>query len=520
MNSLYWAAGSAFVLSSILTPIVRRIAISSGMVDHPDGIRKLHAQPIPLGGGVAIIAAYFATLVGLAVFPNEWQDRLLGETPYLIGFVLSASIICAVGLIDDRYNLRGRQKLAGQVVAITVIIASGLVIRKFMIFDYSIELGVLAIPFTAFWLLGAVNALNLIDGVDGLATSIGVVFSVALGAMAYWTGHEFDAVLALALAGSLAGFLIYNFPPARIFLGDSGSMVIGLVLGVLAIRSSLKAPATVALAAPTAVWTVLIFDVSMAIVRRKLTGRSLYTTDRGHLHHTLLRKGVSGTRIVVWVGVLCMICGAGAFASVCYQNDLLAIVSALAVIGALVLTRFFGYSEVSLLVRSFRSFVGSLLRIPSRHRSVSDPICSRLQGDREWHLLWNRLTEYAEQHDLCLVQLNVNLPALHEEYHAVWKRKHGLEQDQMWHATLPLVAGHQSIGRLRIAGVANDSTSMSEWLASLIAGLKPFEEEVLEKAGFEEPASAVVEIHTPHGRTAESAAPLVNRDSVIQKAVD
>lgn len=518
MTSLLVAPVCAFLLSVLLTPVVRRMAIRGGIVDHPDGVRKLHSEPIPLGGGVAIVLAYLLTLIGLEVIPNVWQNRLTGEAHYLIGLVLSTTLICALGLIDDRFNLRGRQKLAGQLMATGVIIASGLVIRRFTIFDFAVDLGILAIPFTAFWLLGAINALNLIDGVDGLATSIGVVFSLALGSMAFATGHEFDALLALTLAGSLAGFLIFNFPPARIFLGDSGSMVIGLVLGVLAIRASLKGPATVALAAPTAVWTVLIFDVSMAIVRRKLTGRSLYTTDRGHLHHTLLRKGVSGTRIVIWVGFLCAICGAGALASVCYQNDLLAILSAVAVIGALVLTRFFGYSEVSLLVRSFRSFAGSLLRFSNRTRNDSQPICSRIQGDREWHVLWNRITEYAEQHDLCMVQLNVNLPALHEEYHAVWKRKHGSEQDQMWHTTLPLMAGHQSIGRLRLAGLANPAVSMSEWLAELVAGLKPFEEEVLEKAGFRESPVTVVDVNAPHRRSPESTISM-EREMVSQQAV-
>jgi UDP-GlcNAc:undecaprenyl-phosphate/decaprenyl-phosphate GlcNAc-1-phosphate transferase len=500
------ATGLSFVLCAILTPLVRRLAIRWGIVDRPDGVRKLHAQPIPLGGGVAIVAACLLTLGTLMVLPNTWQDELHHDWWYMLGLALAIGIICGVGLIDDRYNLRGRQKLAGQMLAILVMIGSGLVIQKFSIFDYTVDLGMLAIPFTIFWLLGAVNALNLIDGVDGLATSIGLVFSIALAAMAFATGHEFDALLAMTLGGALAGFLIYNFPPARIFLGDSGSMVIGLTLGVMAIRSSLKGPATVALAAPTAVWAVLIFDVSMAIVRRKLTGRSLYTTDRGHLHHSLLRKGLSGPRIVIWVGLLCAICGAGALASICYHNDLLAIVSAMTVISALVLTRFFGYSEVSLLVRSLRSFVGSFLRFPSRRQSDPEPICSRLQGDREWHLLWEPMTEYAEVHDLCMVQLNVNLPALHEEYHAVWKRKHGSEHDQMWHATLPLVANGQSIGRLRLAGLASSTAAMSDHLAALVAGLKPFEEELFAKAGLSRAPRIAAEVHAPHRPPADSAA--------------
>jgi UDP-GlcNAc:undecaprenyl-phosphate GlcNAc-1-phosphate transferase len=482
MKILLASAGAAFLLCAVLTPVVRRAAKRLGIVDRPDGVRKLHREPIPLGGGVAICLTFVASVLAMFFWPHPWRDQLLLDLPYYGGFLAATVIICLVGLLDDRINLRGRQKLVGQIAAIAVLIGSGLVIRKFTIFEWNIDLGLLAIPFTAFWLLGAINALNLIDGVDGLATSIGIVFSLALAMMAYVTGHEVDALIAMTLAGSLAGFLVYNFPPARMFLGDAGSMLIGLVLGALAVRSSLKGPATVALAAPTAVWTVLIFDVSMAIVRRKLTGRSLYTTDRGHLHHTLLQRGFSGTRIVVWVGVLCVLCGAGALASICYQNDLLAVGSALAVVGALVLTRFFGHSECALILRSLRAFLGTFVRLPQAGPHRVEPLCSRLQGDREWDVLWAGLTDYAERFDLCMVQLNVNLPSLHEEYHAVWKRKHGAEPDKMWHATIPLMSGHHTIGRLRLAGLADLHESASGWMAELIEGLRPFEEQMRELA--------------------------------------
>ncbi len=507
MTTLIAATAFAFLTSVLLTPVVRRLAFALGIVDVPDGIRKLHRGPIPLGGGIAILLSFVSTMAVLMIVPNTWRDTLREQSVYLGGMLIAATVICIVGLLDDRFKLRGRQKLMGQIASIAVLIASGLVIEKFTIFHWRYDLGPLAIPFTAFWLLGAINALNLIDGVDGLATSIGCVFSVALGAMAFATGHEADALLALALAGSLSGFLLFNFPPAKMFLGDCGSMLIGLVVGALAIRSSLKGPATVALAAPTAVWTVLIFDVSMAIVRRKLTGRSLYTTDRGHLHHLLQQRGMSGTRIVVWVGMLCALCGAGALASVCYQNDLLAIVSALAVVGTLILTRFFGHAEVSLILRSFRSFMRSLLRVHRRDQVSPDHVTSRLQGNREWERLWEMLVTFAEEHDLSMIQLNVNLPALNEEYHAVWKRKHSGEPDHMWHTTVPLLVDGLTVGRLRLAGLPLAETSVCTWMTSLIDGLRDFEEHVVETV--QGPSlTRVVEPPSPHRRPAEVAGAL------------
>src|SRR5262249_15642423 len=129
-----------------------------------------------------------------------------------------------------------------------------------------VECGLFATPGPMAWMPGALNALNLIDGSDGVATTVGIVLSLALTALAMVTGHTMDAILAAGLLGALLGFLFYNFPPASVFLGDAGSMLIGLVLGVLAIRSALKGPATVALATPTALWAIPLFDVSMAIL--------------------------------------------------------------------------------------------------------------------------------------------------------------------------------------------------------------------------------------------------------------
>src|SRR5437868_2212657 len=154
----------------------------------------------------------------------------------------------------------------------------------------------MAVPVTLFLLLGAIGSLNLIDGMDGLLSTVGVLVSLAVAGMAVMGGHWLAACAAVALAGALLGFLRYNFPPATIFLGDSGSMLIGLVLGVLAIKSALKTPTTVALMAPAVLLTIPIFDTFAAILRRKLTGRSIYSTDRGHLHHCLLSRGLSRWR--------------------------------------------------------------------------------------------------------------------------------------------------------------------------------------------------------------------------------
>ncbi|HUG92258.1 MAG TPA: MraY family glycosyltransferase [Planctomycetaceae bacterium] len=501
MNTLLATTGLALAASALATPLVRRAALRLGIVDQPDGHRKLHASAIPLGGGVAVLLGAAAALGIALIVDNPWRDVLHENGPFLGALGLAVLIVCGVGLLDDRFSLRGRQKLLGQIVAAGVLIAAGLTVHQVQIFDWEIQLGVLAVPFTLFWLLGAINALNLIDGVDGLATTVGLILSMSLAAMAHLGGHPADAIVSLAIAGSLAGFLFYNFPPARIFLGDAGSMLIGLVLGALAIRSSLKGPATVALAAPTAIWAIPIFDVSMAILRRKLTGRSIYTTDRGHLHHCLLRRGFSGAKTLAWIGVLCAVTAAGALASVAQQNEMLAVGAVLAVTGTLVATRFFGHAECQLLCRRIKHLLLSLVPLSFRPVRRSQPLGTRLQGTRKWDELWRTLTDFAERFDVSDIQLNVHLPAIDEEYHAHWERKQKPDLRDAWRTDIPLFARDVAVGRLRIAG-ARSTGSVCLWMGELIAGLKPFEMGMLSliEGELRPPRQAAIPVAVPSAR--------------------
>src|SRR5262249_41151655 len=260
------------------------------------------------------------------------------------------------------------------------------------------ELGVLAVPFTAFWLLGAINSLNLLDGMDGLLGSIGLIVCLTLAALAAVHGHWAAAAVAVGLARRLLGLLRYNYPPASLFLGDSGSMLVGLTIGVLAIRSSLKGPATAALAAPAALLVLPIFDTTAAIVRRKLTGRSLYTTDRGHLHHCLLRAGLSSRGVLLLVAALSLVTVGGVLASIAWKSEPLALLSALLVVAVLVLTRLFGHAELVLLHKRCAALAVAFLKA-SDGRQVRE-LEVRLQGTADWKELWARLTACAQELNL------------------------------------------------------------------------------------------------------------------------
>src|SRR5205085_4039275 len=220
------------------------------------------------------------------------------------------------------------------------------VVRSLRFAGLELDLGPMAIPFTAFFLLGAINSLNLLDGMDGLLSTVALIIILAFTGMAALEAKWTTACVAVTIAGSLLGFLRYNFPPASIYLGDTGSMLIGLVIGSLAIKSSLKGAATVALATPVAILVIPILDTTAAIFRRTLTGRSIYTTDRGHLHHCLLRQGFSKVTVLLFVSLFCLLAVAGAYLSI--YSEWLAVLTALTVAVILVRMRWFGHGEVLL----------------------------------------------------------------------------------------------------------------------------------------------------------------------------
>lgn len=444
------AAGVGMVFCLLLAPAARRLALAVGLVDRPDGHRKIHHKITPVCGGLAVLASTILAIAASFCFGEPIRESLWAHASILTGLLLGAMVLCAVGVLDDFGRLRGRHKLLGQLAAVTIVIFFGGWVEAVRIFGLHIDLGWLGIPFTMFFLLGAINSLNLIDGMDGLLGSVGVISSMALAAMAFLLGppHLWAVVVALALAGALIGFLRHNLPPASMFMGDAGSMLVGLILGALAIHCSLKAPATIALALPVGLLILPIFDTAAAIVRRKLTGRSIYTTDRGHLHHCLLRGGLSTRWALAVVALCCIVACAGVLTSQAFENDWLALIAAGSVVAVLITTRLFGYAE-------FMLIKGRLLCMLSpAHRGQLEV---RLQGTVAWKDLWHALLVRAAELNLRQLLLDVNAPALHEGYHARWDRP--IEENDerpLWHVELPMTARGLSVGRLVLAGLPDD----------------------------------------------------------------
>lgn len=470
---------TAFFASAVTAPLVGRLATRYGMVDAPDGHRKLHAKPVPLTGGpTLLITVIVSVAVTLMVYPNLLAPTT-NDIKFLLALFVAGSLIVVVGIIDDRVGVRGRQKLAAQIMAGLIMLPSGITVREVSLLGCHVSFGDLAPIVTLLCIVGAINALNLIDGVDGLASTTGIVLSLSIAGVIYVYGGRPDGLMiSLILAGGLSGFLIYNFPPARMFLGDSGSMLIGLILGAVALKCSIKQYTAATLLLPTAIWAIPLFDVAMAIVRRKLTGRSIYETDRGHLHHCLQRRGLSGARLLLITTSLCALTGLGAIAASVMKNDLIAVIGAVTALSLLILTRSFGHTEMSLLSNRLKRLTGSMLQRSAPLQTVLHDEEMQLRGDHDWQQLWETLTDFADRFQMDSVELMVNLPLIGEEYHASWKRKSKTQMHEEWKSEIPLIVQDMCVGHIRVVGAVGEG-SICKWMSDLIGGLEAFEAELV-----------------------------------------
>ncbi len=368
MGSYTLISSVALVAAIVLTAVVRAVARRCGIVDRPDGRRKLHVRPVPRWGGVAVYGAMVLGLLVIRFGPGGGMSTELAELS--TAWMIAAGCVCFVGGVDDRFDLPSRVKLALQIVSVVPLVLCGYYVDRVVAFSYPIELGWLGIPLTILWLVGCINALNLLDGMDGLASIVGLSAAGMLGVIAASEGHDHVAMMATVLAASVMGFLLYNLPPASVFLGDSGSMVIGLSLGLLGIQGTLKTSATLAITAPAVVMTLPMFDIVAAVVRRKLTGRRFDAPDRLHIHHRLLDRGWNPWQVLCLLAAVCLTTGAAATAATIFRRDALAWITAMTLIVLMIRLRLFGYEEFALakraLVAPLKSCAASLARLADR----------------------------------------------------------------------------------------------------------------------------------------------------------
>ncbi|PTF73109.1 glycosyltransferase family 4 protein [Staphylococcus chromogenes] len=279
----------SMIVSLILTPIVIAVSKKLDIVDRPN-FRKIHTKPISMLGGSAILLSFFIGIWLGAPIEREIKPLLLG-----------AIVIYLVGLIDDLYDLKPVLKLIGQIIAASIVVVYGVTIDFISIpIGPTIHFGWLSIPITIFWIVAITNAINLIDGLDGLAAGVSTIALVTIAFIAILQGNIFIIMICSVLIGSLLGFLVFNFHPAKIFLGDSGALLLGFIIGFLSLLG-FKNITFISLFFPIVILAVPFIDTLFAMIRRVKRGQHIMQADKSHLHHKLLDLGYTHRQTVILI---------------------------------------------------------------------------------------------------------------------------------------------------------------------------------------------------------------------------
>jgi UDP-GlcNAc:undecaprenyl-phosphate/decaprenyl-phosphate GlcNAc-1-phosphate transferase len=291
----------SFFTVLLVTPFVIKFAIWVGATDKPNE-RKVHQKVMPRLGGLAVF---------LGCIAGYFSSGLYNEKVSAIS--LGALIIVLIGMLDDKYQLSARWKFIGQLLVAILIVSSGLLIEFIKIPGViSIDLGIWAYPLTIFWIVAVTNAINLIDGLDGLATGVSLIAISTITLLAAMNGNVLIITIGLILIGSCIGFLFYNFNPAKIFLGDTGSLFIGYSISILSLLGLYKSVTLFSFIVPIIILGVPVFDTTFAIIRRLVNKRPISSPDKGHLHHQLLSLGLSHRKTVLAIYGLSTIFGLAA----------------------------------------------------------------------------------------------------------------------------------------------------------------------------------------------------------------
>ena len=316
----------AFAISFCMTPLAIKIARLTKALDIPKDSRRMHSEPIPLLGGIAIYVSFFLSalilraLIAEGYLADQDAEEMLVK---LTAVLVSGTLIFVLGLIDDYKNLKALHKLFGQIGCAIIAFSMGIRIPAIIVFGWQFEddsPGGLLISFivTLIWLVAITNMINLIDGLDGLAAGVTGIAALAIAYSAYISGYYTAAFAMAVLAGAAFGFLPFNFYPAKVFMGDSGALFLGFVFASVSIISPAKSATIVAIIAPVLVLGVPAFDVAFAMFRRRFRGVPVFEADKGHLHHQLTRIGIGQRRSAL---MLYGISGVMGIAAIVFSRD-------------------------------------------------------------------------------------------------------------------------------------------------------------------------------------------------------
>ncbi len=297
----------AGILAFVATPLVRVLAYALGAIDVPRDNRRMHKSPVPRMGGLAIFLAFVITTLAFC----EYSSTLL--TIWFGGL-----IIVVLGIFDDIFSLNPFVKLLVQIGVALIAVYQGIIIERIHIFGHYISFGIFSIPITIIWITGLINAINLIDGLDGLACGVSAICSVTLTVVTLMFAEPLFALVTAILAGSCIGFLPFNSNPAKIFMGDTGAMFLGYTLSILSIQGLFKMHTVLAFIIPLFVFGLPLLDTMWSFIRRIFSGKSPFVGDKKHIHHRLIAMGFNQKQSTL---ILYSICGMMGIAAIMFSAE-------------------------------------------------------------------------------------------------------------------------------------------------------------------------------------------------------
>ncbi len=394
----------AVMVSTFLTLVVRNRALKLGFVDQAKTSRKIHGAPVPRLGGIGIVGGFFAPLLALLAVDSS-VGRVFYGNPDLVSGLFCCGISTAfLGLYDDLRGSGAKLKFAIQFAAAGALYSLGFRIEQIANpFGAPVVLGMLSIPFTVLWIVGVINAMNLIDGLDGLAGGVAFIAIATNFVLAFARGDVLLSLVMAALGGAVLGFLIFNFNPASIFMGDAGSMFLGFVLATVSMKTSAKSGTVVAMLVPILALGLPIMDTLLAVIRRSLVGRAIFSSDKEHIHHRLMSRLVMSHRKAVLV--LYGLCGLFALTALgmahasSSQGTMLLLAMGLVVF---VLIRKLGYLNP----REFTTAQG-VRRRNIQLRSLVKQVNDQIAGAQSIEEIWHSVRPLADALQASSLQLRV-----------------------------------------------------------------------------------------------------------------
>jgi UDP-GlcNAc:undecaprenyl-phosphate GlcNAc-1-phosphate transferase len=502
MRSGFVAFFVAALVATLLTPVMRALAKQLGVVDHPGEARKIHQEPIPRLGGLAIVFGTAAPLVGLYFYRNGLSNLIYSDARRVECFLLAALLVIATGVVDDIRGVPQRYRLVLEAIAGSIVYWGGWRIDGLALpWVGHLSLGVLALPATVLWVVAVINALNFNDGLDGLAAGTAVIASGTMFVLALHYHNPVAGVFSAAIAGSAFGFLLFNFHPATVYMGDTGSMFLGLSLAVASIGSSQKNATVVALLGPTLALGLPIGDTVLRVMRRVILRKPWFPADRKHVHHRLLDLGLShrNATLVLYAAGLAFAVAALAIA---LGNRWMALGVSFFVAGCVIFAvRHLGFAEFNRFAEIRRRQSADATE---EFMSHLEERVRALSGCRSIMELWNQTLVLAEEMDLDGLTWNVTTRITSGGVRPLrWERDASSTAQRagpglVWTpqeradfaVCLPLDAGHPPLGSLelgrdpakRLPFTASERVALRVWVAALAVAVLEVETRVDDRA--------------------------------------